>query len=362
MPSNNLQPDRVMDVVLMQAGQEATQRANNPVLRRDDPHLLGLRRDQYRSALDKYAKAKDLSRDERQGIVYLRAQVQQLDARLRPTRLNRLRYARPVNWLISWFNGRAALMDGYNQRIHIEDRQIIQQRSFVILERELRKAGFTESMEGPLRRAIAQDRTSFYLPYPASDDDKSAYTLFFNKLPDTDIYYVEKFHAETKPTPKEILQGASIIRADFSMIDEPSFTRQETDRLIHQSPVARMIDNKEQWATIGIDGRISWRKFDLARELQRYEIEERKSPVQWEAVKIALRNGLTKEVTLVNKEGEGQKLSVAVGSALQGLLFKDKEKRLVDIKRLFKPNPALEKALTASEQAVVLDLHPKQRM
>src|SRR5580658_3659448 len=251
MPPVNYQPDRILDALLMQTEQEAIQRTRNPALRRDDPYLLNLRRQQYESILVGYSNRRDLSRDERQSLVYVRAQLRKLNARLHPTGLNRLRYWPPLDWLFNWLRGHAALVDGFTRRLQQEDQKITREQNIQRLSQELKKAGFTISMEGPIKRAIAQGLPYFYLPYAASDDAKTEYNLFFKRLPGTDTYYLEGFDAAAKSTVTEVLQGKTSIRPHhFSRIEEPAFTAPEAAHLVHQIPVAKTTQGQERWATL----------------------------------------------------------------------------------------------------------------
>ena len=351
MPPVNQQPDRILDALLMQAAQEAIQRTRNPALRRDDPYLLDLRRQQYESMVAGYSNRRDLSREERHSLVYVRAQLRKLDARLHPTGLNRLRYWPPVDWLINWFRGRAALTAGFNRRLEREEQQITREQNVQRLSQELKKAGFTISMEGPLKRAIAQGLPYFYLPYAASDEAKTEYNLFFKKLPGTDTYYLEGFDAAAKSTVTEVLQGKNPIRPHhFSLIEEPAFTAPEAAHLVHQIPVAKITEGQEHWATLDAQGNRNWVNFDLERQLNSYPIKELQDPARRNALLTGLRSGTSREVRLIHGDNLLQKLKIQVDPHAESLLFKDSNGSLVDPRRLLRPNQNIEKIFSRTER------------
>ena len=359
MPTNKPHPDRVLDALLMQAEQEATQRTRNPTLRRDDPYLLGLRRAQYESILEGYRDRRDLTREEKQGLTYVRTQLRGLNARLHPNLLNRIRYLHPVNWIFNWIRGRAALVDGYDSQLQDEDRRTVQEQNVQRLSEEMKKAGFKVSLEGPLKRAIAQDRPYFNLPYAASDDAKTDYVLHFKKLSGTDAYYLDNFDATTKPTPQEVLRGNPIVRQNFSLIDDYALSAQEASSVIRQLPVARNIDGQEKWLITDALGERRWVEFDLKNSLNQYPIKELREPARMQALLIGLRSGIPREITF-RKNGQTHELHVQVDPWAQGLLFKDHNKNLVDADSIFQANPNVQKVLSmANEQAIVRQLHPK---
>jgi hypothetical protein len=360
MPTNNQHLDRVLDTLLMQAEQEAAQRTRNPTLGREDPYLLSLREAQYQSILNGYARRKDLSREESQGLTYVRSEIRRLNSRLNPTFFSRIRYSRSVNWLANWIRGRAALVDGYNRRLQDEDRRTVQGLNVQRLTEEMKKAGFKISLEGPLKRAIAQDRPAFYLPYAASDDAKTDYVLRFKKLPGTDTYYLDNFDAATKPTPQEVLRGIPIIRQNFSLVDDYPLSAHEAASVIRQMPVARNIEGEEKWLVSAADGERAWVNFDLQKELRHYPISELREPAREQALLTALRSGNTRDVTFTHENGQTRQLHVQVDPSARELFFKDQNGNLVDANRLFRPNPNVEKVLTRSQgEAVVRDLHPR---
>lgn len=359
MPTNNYPFDRVLDALLMQAEQEATQRTRNPTLRRDDPYLLGLRRAQYESILNGYGNRTDLTRQEKNGLTYVRVQLRSLNALLRPTLLNRIRFLPPVDWMANWIRGRAALVDGYNRQLQDEDRRTVQDQNVQRLSEEMKKAGFKVSLEGPLKRAIAQDRPYFNIPYAASDDAKTEYVLHFKKLPGTDAYYLDNFDASTKPTPQQVLKGNSIVRQNFSLIDDHALSAQEAASIIRQMPVSRNIDGQEKWLICDARGERSWVGFDLQNALKKYPIKELRDPARMQALINALRTGVSRDITF-QKNNQTQELQVQVDPKAQGLLFKDRSGTLVDADRVFLPNPNVQKVLSmAHSEAVVRQLHPK---
>jgi len=359
MPTNNQQFDRVLDALLMQAEQEATQRTRNPALRRDDPYLLGLRQAQYQSILDGYRHRDDLTREEKRGLIYVRTQLRRLNARLRPNLLNRIRYLRPVNWIFNWVRGRAALVEGYNTHLQEEDRRTVQQQNAQRLSEEMKKAGFKVSLDAPLKRAIAQDRPYFNLPYAASDDAKTDYVLHFRKLPGTDAYYLDNFDASTKPTPQEVLRGNPIIRQNFSLIDGYSLSAQEAASIIRQIPVARNIDGQEKWLITDSVGERRWVDFDLKEALNRFPIRELKEPPRLQALLSALQSGIPRDVTF-RRNNQTHELRVQIDPWAQSLIFKDQNGNIVDADRIFQPNSNVQKVLSMTRgEAVVRDLHPK---
>jgi hypothetical protein len=360
MPTNNQPFDRVLDALLMQAEQEATQRTRNPTLRRDDPYLLGLRKAQYESIVDGYRNRNDLTREEKRGLTYVRTQLRSLNARLHPNLLNRIRYLRPVNWIFNWIRGRAALVDGYNSQLQDQDRRTVQEQNVQRLSEEMKKAGFKVPLEGPLKRAIAQDRPYFNLPYAASDDAKTDYVLHFKKLPGTDAYYLDNFDAATKPTPQEVLRGNPIVRQNFSLIDDYALSAHEAAAIIRQIPVSRNIDGQEKWLITDALGERRWVDFNLQDALKKYPIKELRDPARKQALLAALHSGSSRDITF-HKNGQTHELRVEVDSWAEGLVFKDKNGNLIDADRIFQPNSNVQKVLSmAQEEAVVLQLHPKR--
>jgi hypothetical protein len=363
MPPSNPPPDRILDGLLMQSGQEATQRTRNPGLRRDEPYLLNLRRRQYQSIVEGYSNRRDLSREERQSLTYVRAQLRKLNTLLRPTRITRLRYWPPVDWLINWFRGRAALTDGFNRRIQEEDRTTTRDQNIQRLTQELKKAGFNISMEGPLKRVIAQDRPWFYLSYAASDDARTEYNLFFSKLPGTDTYYLEGFDAAPKMTVTDSLRATQHAqRQHFSLIDDPPFNAREAANLVHQVPVAKVVDGRECWAIIDGMGNRAWVDFNLEQHLNHYPIKELQEPARKAALLGALRTGFDREVTLTGSDGQPQKLRVQIDPLARDLLFKDCNGSHVDPGRFLHANQNIGKILARSEhQGIVRQMSPGRR-
>ena len=338
MPPVDPQSDRILDALLMQAGQEAIQRTRNPGMRSDDPYLLDLRRRQYESILEGYSNRRDLSREERQSLVYVRSRL-------------RRRYWPPIEGLLNWLRGHAALIDGINRRLQQEAQKVTREQNIQCLGQELKKAGFTVSMEGPLKRAIAQDRPYFYLPYAASDDARTEYNLFFKKLPGTDTYYLEGFDAAAKATVAEALRANSPSRPQhFSGIEDPSFSAKEAASLVHQIPVAKTIDGQERWATLDAQGNRNWIIFNLEQQLNRYPIKDMEDPARRNALLNSLRTGATRETTLIIRDDQPQKLKIQVDPFAESLLFKDSNGQLVDPRRLLHPNPTIEKILSRSQR------------
>ncbi|HLI94159.1 MAG TPA: hypothetical protein VKU83_11130 [Puia sp.] len=360
MPTNNQPFDRVLDSLLMQAEQEAIQRTRNPTLRRDDPYLLGLRQAQYESIIDGYRNRDDLTRDEKRGLTYVRTQLRRINARLHPNLLSRIRYLRPVNWVFNWIRGRAALIEGYNNQLQDQDRRTIQEQNVQRLSEEMKKAGFKVIPEAALKRAIAQDRPYFNIPYAASDDAKTDYVLHFKKLPGTDAYYLDNFDAATKPTPQEVLRGNPIVRQNFSLIDDYSLSAHEAASVIRQIPVARNIDGQDRWLITDPLGERRWVEFDLQAALNKLPIKELRDPARMQALVTALHAGSSREVTF-RKNNQTHELRVQVDSWAEGLLFKDKNGNLVDVDRIFQSNANVQKVLSmAQDEAVVRDLHPRR--
>ena len=358
MPTNNLPFDRVLDSLLMQAEQEAIQRTRSPTLRREDPYLLGLRQAQYESILDGYGNQTDLTREEKRGLTYVRTQLRNINARLHPNLPRRIRYLRPVNWIYNWMLGRAALVDGYNNQLQDQDRRTLQDQNVQRLSDEMKKAGFKVIPEATLKRAIAQDRPYFNIPFAASDDAKTDYVLHFKKLSGTDAYYLDNFDAATKPTPHEVLRGHPIVRQNFSLIDDYALSAHEAASVIRQIPVARNIDGQEKWLITDALGERRWVDFDLQATLNKYPIKELRDPARMQALITALHTGSSREVTF-RKNNQTHELRVQVDSWAEGLLFKDKNGNLVDADRIFQSNPNVQKVLSMSQdEAVVRQLHP----
>lgn len=354
MATDNRLPDRILDALLRDAEQQALQRSGNPSLRRNDPYLLDLRKNEYQAILDEYStrsKRKGLTRNERQGLTYVRARLKKVDAQLHPTFLNRLRYSKPVDWLINWLQGRAALVDGYDRRIQLEDKKTIQEQNFQRLDKELKEAGFKVGIEKSLRQAIGQGHASFYLTYDASADAKTAYTFFFKKFPGTDNYYLEKFNASTKRSIMDVLRGIPVVRQDFSSVNEPAFTAQEAAKLVHGVPIAKTTGEGKQWATVDGSGQLNWVNFDLLDVLSRFPIKEMHNLQEMKTLVGGLESGQTREVTLIGDDDEQRTFKVQVDPYAQDLLFK-KDGVLVDADRIIRSNPSIEKmyALTEKER------------
>lgn len=361
MPTSNQPIDRILDALLLRAEQDATQRTLNPALRSGDPYLVQLRLDHYQSIFAAYTRLRDLTRQERQGLSYVRSQIRRLDAYLRPSLGRRIRYWPPIDRLINWTRGRAAIIAGYDRRIQDEENRTTQQQNVQRLSEEMKKAGFTVSLEGPLKRAIAHNLSSFSLPYAAAGDSRTDYTLFFRKLPGTDVYYFEKFDAAAKPTVAEVLRSKTqLIRHEFSLVDESVFTARQAASLVHGIPVPKAIGDREYWTTIDAQGNRNQVLFNLEKELASFSILEMQDPTRKNALLSALRSGTTREVTFADSSDRGQKVVIQVDSNAQGLLFKDKDGHLLT--GLLQAGTHLEKMMAkknAQTLAPVRSIYPR---
>ncbi|TDW97113.1 hypothetical protein [Dinghuibacter silviterrae] len=328
MPVNmpdNLSRDRIMNALLDESEQEARVRVRQPTTGAADNQAVQLRRAQYQNILDGYVKKKDLTADESRSLRFVRGQIGEMTAKLYPTTWNKIRYWKPVKFLVNWIRGRASKTNAYSRQIEAVGKQTAQVENVKALQETLHNQGFNVSMEGPLSRWIAHELPAFHLEYYDPDNRKTQYTLFFKKIPGTDTYAFTQYNAEALRSAEQSMRDRTpLVREEVSMLETNPYTAKEAENLVHQQPVSRMQAGQERWAWLDQHGHRQQTTVSLVAKMAQYLFDEQQIPVKWESLLAALRSGNTKEATLIGPDKKTEKVTVQFDPIQQDLVFTNK--------------------------------------
>lgn len=345
-PTNNGYSNRVVDAICFYAEQEAQFMINNPLESRYNLQEVTYKLQYYGSIYNKIQKTANA--DEKLSLRYLRHEIAKMNARLNPTFLNRMLYSTIANAIRNFVNGNNLLYARLDNNIKDIQRNLIQEHNLNALSAAMKKAGFKSEIEGALRKMIDHDLPQFHIRYSDVHYPKTDFVLHFQKAPNTDLYYFDKFEAISRPSLDALLNDdPSCRRHTFSLLDKMDFTGGEAANLVNGKCVCKNINGKETWlfldaTTPNRQHAIKPISFNLEKTMERLPIKEKENPSQYQALLQALKAGNSKEVTFIIN-GSSVKYTIDVAPSRKMIDVLDKNGRLVDLDRL-KKSPGTEQA------------------
>ncbi len=296
VPNSN----RVSDAIFLYAEEENKLKISNPRESNRDEYNIQLKLDYYQGIAKEYRKTKN--KVEKQSLLFVRHEIRRLKAKLNPALFNRIYYSDAAETIKSWLRSKNDPVNYYQNAIKKIDKELIQNHNLQYLSSELKKVGFNVEMEASLKRMINQNLPEFHLRYADLENRNAHYVVHFKKIPQTDLYYFEKFDAIARPSLDALLSGdVNCPRQTFHVHDNLKLNASEAERLVNGKAVYRRVNGKDVWLMkddLSMGHPLKIIEFDLEGALLQLPIKEREDANKYQAVIAALKNGKTKEVTL----------------------------------------------------------------
>lgn len=337
----------VLDALRDFAEQETRYKTQNPFAMRESTASLSLQLEYYQSILKAYGKSRD--KQDRNTLPYLKYQLKKIQAKLRPTLWNIIAYSPLVEAARLFLAGNYARFQWHEKTMANVSIVQMQSANLQSLQEALRAQGFSLSMEGPLQKMLQHDLDNFHLRYTEPRYANTDFVLHFAKIPGTDVYYFQKFDAESRPALRDVLNGhSSTSRRTVQVAGEQNLTAGQASALVNNRPVAVTADGAETWLTNAHSPRQS---FDLEKMLSAYPIKELSNLVQKARLIESLKDGGRPDITLQLHGGQ-HKYKIEVTPALNGFHFYDKNGRITDPATLTKQGQAekLEQSKALTQQ------------
>jgi hypothetical protein len=332
--------NRVLNALREYAWQEAQLKIAKPRGHATDPLAQQLKYQHY-GHIHKALK-KGATPEERRSLRYIRHERAKLQAKLNPSLLRRIRYAPVVDTVISLLACNYILYQWHHKALGREQSETIKAHNAANLQDSLQKAGFSRSMEEPLQKMVAMDLPEFHLLYNDPLHCKNAdFVLHIKKIPDSDIYYVERFDAIARPTLQSTLANDhSTVRQSFSLLDGITFSPIEAANLVNGRSVYRQMNGKENWLSLDQakkdqqqDLLFNPHPFNLDKTLEKFPITQLTHPKQRISLIQLLRSGSQAEITIpVN--GQLGKFKIEAAPKNKSLLFTNSYNQAVDAESL----------------------------
>jgi hypothetical protein len=332
--NNNGQSNRVFDALRLYAEQEAQFKIFHPV-GGHDLHATALKLVHYTHIKNTYRKRPN--NDEKQSLRFVRSEIANLKARLNPTLLNRILYSNIGNIVRNYIKRRHKLVTAHRKPLNTIQKTLIQENNLQSLNESLKKAGFNYQMDGTLKKMMDQGFPQFHLPYADTQNKNSYFVLHFNKLPGTDQYYFEKFEAVARPTLDSLLnRDTTCQRHTFSQIgNEERFTASEADRLVNGKHIYKNRQGKDSWLSLNpISKQLNSISFNIEKALAKLPITIKKDTAQYDSLLQSLKNGKSKEVSLLIN-GQSIKYTLEAAPDRKAIDVLDRNGVLVDSNKLF---------------------------
>jgi hypothetical protein len=327
--------NRVADAIFLYAEQEAQLYISNPLEGRYDLHAVDLKLQYLTSVYNTFRK--NPTPDEKHSLRYLRHEIAKMRTRLKPTTLNKVFYSRIANSIRNFMNGYNLIYAKHNKAIKKLQQDIIQAHNLHNLSASMKKAGFNIEVEGTLKKLIDHDLPVFHIRYADPHYLKADFVLHFKKIPQTDLYYFEKFEAISRPTLDSLLKNdPSCIRYTFSLQDQMRFSAGEACNLVNGKCVCKLADGKETWLLLDTANLYSQHSlksipFNLEKTLQKLPLKLNSS--QYQALLQTLKTGNGKEVNF-SINNNTVKYTVEAAPLRKTIDVLDKNDQLVDISKI----------------------------
>jgi len=328
--------NRVLDALRVYAEQDAQLKIANPRGHSSDRSDLQLKYLHYRNIYKAFKKG--ANREEKKTLRYVRHERNKLRAKLRPSLFRRVRYSRIVDVMAGFLIGRYGMYKWHNQTLQNDQKGLLRTHNLSNLQDSIKKAGFNNSMEGPLQKMVDLNLPEFHLRYNDPLHCKNTdYVLHFKKIPKSDIYYFEKFDATARPTLQSVLNNdSSSVRQSFSLLDNMNVTAREAANLVSGRPIYKELNGKETWLYLDTTRRNDLQNysyktynFDLEKALSKLPIKQMGIPGQRSTLLQELKVGNSREVT-ITKNGQPLKYTIEAAPNIKAINIFDSNNRLQD--------------------------------
>ncbi|WP_440671675.1 hypothetical protein [Chitinophaga sp. 22321] len=270
-----------------------------------------------------------------------------MKAILKPTFLNTF-FQLPV------INAVRSVITGNYQQYRLQDalakdieKNLIRNNNLQSLKEQMQKAGFTFQMDTTLQNMLRHDFDSFHIRYNDPLHCKNTdYILHFKKIPDSDIYYFDKFAAAATPDLKSVLNhDHATVKQTFSMQSDLLFSAQEAAVLVNKGHICKNIDGREKWVALDLTKINSIGKpylrnstFDLRRALSKLPFipSQMENPAFIEKLIETLKTGASRVVDLMVEGGKAMKYKIHAAPHLNKIVVHDTNNKMVDVARLIK--------------------------
>ncbi len=327
--------NRVADAIIQYAEQEAQLYISNPLEGRRDLRDIELKLQYYNNVYNRFRR--NATSDEKVSLHFMRHEMGKMRARLNPTMLNQILYSPVGNRIRNFINGNNLLYAKLNKKIKEIRADLVKEHNLQALSSSVKQAGFKIEIEGALKKMIDQDFPASHIRYADVHYPKTDFVLHFQKVPDTDLYYFEKFDAISRPTLESLLSNdPSCRRHTFSLLDQTLFTAGEAANLLNGKCVCKNMEGKESWLMLDATNqnqqqpfkRIS---FNLEKALDRLPINLNSS--QYQALLQTLKAGNSKEVS-ININNNPVKYIIEAAPNRKTIDVLDRNGQLVDINKI----------------------------
>lgn len=359
--------NRITDAIYMYAEQETQSFISNPLASRNLNENILLKLQYYNGIYNAYRKTAD--REEKRSLRYIKHEVDKMSAKLHPTTINRILYSEIFNSLRNFINGNNIAYKLHNEAIKRIETDLIEQHNIRNLSHEMKKNGFKLELEGTMTKLIKQNLPQFHVRYTDIQNSDADFVLHFKKLPNTNIYYFEKFDAISRPSLDALLNNdPSCTRYTFELTAKIKFNAKEASNLVNGRAVCKSIDDKDTWLMIDASRsshQIPFKQisFDLEKALGKLPIKQLDNTAQSRSLVEALRCGSHKEVTFT-LNGQQVKYNIQAAPLQKGISIIDNQNRLVDSAKLLtgKMQGLTAKLLTKNnQQEDIIDLGQQHR-
>lgn len=333
--ANDSNSNRVAEAIFLYAGEENKLKINNPRESNRDEYNIKLKLDYYQGIAKEYSRTKN--KMEKYSLQFVRREIKKLKAKLNPTLFNRVYYSDVSEALKALFRSKDNPVTHYETAIKKLDKELVQNHNLQFLSSELKKVGFNVEMEGSLKRMINQNLPEFHLRYADVENRNAHYVVHFKKIPETDLYYFEKFDAISRPSLDSLLNGdVNCQRQTFHVHDNLKINAAEAERLVNGKAIFRRVNGNDAWLmrdNLSMRDQLKFVEFDLESKLLKLPIKEKEDANKYQAVIATLKNGKTKEVTLIINDAPVKYMLEAAPDKNEVYVL-DKDKVLVDTDKL----------------------------
>jgi hypothetical protein len=342
--------NRVKEAMVLLTEPEAKYQVDNPSVKQNDPHSLELRKKHFKSIVAAFSKKKDLTRDEKQSLKYVRHELRATKAKIEPTIFSYIVYSTAINKLINAVLGNRENFKSHREFFGKTEDNAIQEYNLQNLLTSLQKAGFGKNLAFSLNVALSNGMDNFSFRTTEPNAPGKTFVLHFKKVPDTKAYYFEQFDLFTHPNLNSIIKGDDQTKKiTFPVYGEVTFNLLEAKNIAEGRPVMKKIDGEKRWFTNQPD--MQKATFDVEKELTRWPIKELVNASRREGLIDGLQEGRSREVLLTLPEGQEIRARVSVTSDLSGLVFHDRDGAILNVpERMKVPSPHSQRMMAKAQQ------------
>ncbi|GGH59740.1 hypothetical protein HNQ91_000698 [Filimonas zeae] len=283
--------NRVSNALKSYAAEETQLIIANPLTAANDADAVTLRLNHYSSLLNRFRH--DATADEKLSLKFVEHQIKNLQAQLNPTPFKKLLYSKAGNAIRNFVTGNNLLFNKQARILDSIQKELIQNHNVKALKSSIAAKGFSMNMESQLEANLQLNLPEFHMNYLDMKNHNTLYHLHCKKIPNTNLYYFEKFEARANPSLEDLLSGnvPSVAKQSFDATRTNGINAGEAARLVHDKHIVK--DNQCLYLEKTAAGRqpeLVATDFNPDAELKKIKLPSLE-PKEYHKLKAALQKG-----------------------------------------------------------------------